>query len=454
MNITQARERMEEEAGSAASLRTESTEIEGQIQEIRRDKETIRQELAESEALEARTQEEITLFGRKLEEERKLETEALRTVSEWELKVDRMRQALGFKQSNVERIDGEIAKSRDELAEILEALETNRQEMERRQQNIVGIEETIAVSFQTQSNSEGRLKEAMAHKEELSARQKSFFSRREELSEKLSALDKETYRLNAQKEKLEESLESQINYMWDEYEITLSDAAALRNEEMTDLPAMKKEIASLRDQIKKLGDVNVNAIEDYKNLLERFTFMKNQRDDLVEAEKTLEGIIEELDTSMRKQFTEKFAEISREFDKVFKELFGGGKGTLELMPDEDILEAGIRIIAQPPGKKLQNMMQLSGGEKALTAIALLFAIQNLKPSPFCLLDEIEAALDDSNVGRFAKYLHKLTKNTQFIVITHRRGTMEQVDRLYGITMQEKGVSTLVSVSLIDRELTN
>ena len=155
---------------------------------------------------------------------------------------------------------------------------------------------------------------------------------------------------------------------------------------------------------------------------------------------------------MRKQFNEKFAEIGREFDKVFKELFGGGKGTLELMEDEDILEAGIRIIAQPPGKKLQNMMQLSGGEKALTAIALLFAIQNLKPSPFCLLDEIEAALDENNVTRFAKYLHKLTKNTQFIVITHRRGTMEKADRLYGITMQEKGVSTLVSVNLIDKEL--
>lgn len=454
LNISQARERMEEEAGSAASLRTESAEIEGQIQEIKKDKETIRQELADSEALEARIQEQITLSGQKLEEERRLETESQGAVSEWELKVDRMRQALGFKQSNVERIDGEIAKSRDELAEILEALESNRQEMERRQQNIVEIEKTISASFQAQSDSEGRLKAAMEHKEELASRQKGFFTRREELSEKLSALDKETYRLNAQKEKLEESLESQINYMWDEYEITLSDAAALRNEEMTDLPAMKKEIASLRDQIKKLGDVNVNAIEDYKNLLERYTFMKTQRDDLVEAEKTLEGIIDELDASMRKQFTEKFAEISREFDKVFKELFGGGKGTLELMPDEDILEAGIRIIAQPPGKKLQNMMQLSGGEKALTAIALLFAIQNLKPSPFCLLDEIEAALDDSNVGRFAKYLHKLTKNTQFIVITHRRGTMEQVDRLYGITMQEKGVSTLVSVSLIDKELTN
>ena len=155
---------------------------------------------------------------------------------------------------------------------------------------------------------------------------------------------------------------------------------------------------------------------------------------------------------MRRQFTEQFARIAGEFDKVFKELFGGGKGTLELMEDEDILEAGIRIIAQPPGKKLQNMMQLSGGEKALTAISLLLAIQNLKPSPFCLLDEIEAALDDSNVTRFAQYLHKLTKNTQFIVITHRRGTMTAADRLYGITMQEKGVSTMVSVSLLENEL--
>ena len=188
--------------------------------------------------------------------------------------------------------------------------------------------------------------------------------------------------------------------------------------------------------------------------MERYTFLKNQHDDLIEAEKTLEGIIQELDTAMRKQFAEKFEEIRREFDKVFKELFGGGKGTLELIEDEDILEAGVRIIAQPPGKKLQNMMQLSGGEKSFTAIALLFAIQSLKPSPFCLLDEIEAALDEGNVSRFAKYLNKLTKSTQFIVITHRRGTMEQADRLYGITMQEKGVSTLVSVNLIDNALDN
>ena len=166
----------------------------------------------------------------------------------------------------------------------------------------------------------------------------------------------------------------------------------------------------------------------------------------------IEAIIKELDEAMRKQFAERFELIRQEFNVVFRELFGGGKGELELIEDEDVLEAGIRIIAQPPGKKLQNMMQLSGGEKALTAISLLFAIQNLKPSPFCLLDEIEAALDDSNVKRYASYLHKLTKNSQFIVITHRRGTMASADMLYGITMQEKGVSTLVSVSLIEDDL--
>ena len=196
----------------------------------------------------------------------------------------------------------------------------------------------------------------------------------------------------------------------------------------------------------------MNAIEEYKEVAERYEFLNTQRNDIVEAEADLEAIIAELDEGMRKTFKEKFEEIKIEFDKVFKSLFGGGKGTLELMEDEDILEAGVKIIAQPPGKKLQNMMQLSGGEKAMSAIALLFAIQNLKPSPFCLLDEIEAALDEANVNKFAKYLHKLTNHTQFIIITHRRGTMAVTDRLYGITMQEKGISTLVSVNLIEDEL--
>ena len=452
LNVIKAKERKEEASESSLELKNEEREIESQIQEIRLSKEEISRELQDSETLEKQTEGKIKECQVLLDEKRSEESENLAGVNALEVEVEKMLQQQGFHQQNVDRINAELERSKSELSEIEEGLLGNTGDIEQKENNIRQIEETIQASHTSQSDTEKQLQEDITKKEELSAKQKNFFKDREALSEKMAGLDKEVYRLNAQREKLQDMTESQINYMWDEYEITLSDASGMRNEELNDLPAMKRDISTLKDQIKKLGDVNVNAIEDYKNLMERYSFLKTQHDDLIEAEKTLEGIITELDTAMRKQFHEKFGEISREFDKVFKEMFGGGKGTLELMEDEDILEAGIRIIAQPPGKKLQNMMQLSGGEKALTAIALLFAIQNLKPSPFCLLDEIEAALDESNVSRFAKYLHKLTRHTQFIVITHRRGTMEQVDRLYGITMQEKGVSTLVSVNLIDKEL--
>ena len=452
MNVMQARDKKSETEEGFGELKTEEQDIELQIKEIQVGKDEIARELEDSETLEKNVEVQIAEFQKQLEEKRTEESGQAAKVSEWDVEVEKMRQSEDFQRQNLERVEGEIARHTAELTEVQEGLHLGKEEVERKKESILEIEKTIASSYTAQTDAEQKLKDDIAAKEELSAKQKNFFTSREELSERMTALDKEVYRLNSQKERMEESIESQINYMWDEYEITLSDAESLKDETMNDLPAMKKEITALKDAIRKLGDVNVNAIEDYKNLMERYTFLKTQHDDLVEAEKTLLGIIEELDTSMRKQFNEKFAEINREFDKVFKELFGGGKGTLELIEDEDVLEAGIRIIAQPPGKKLVNMMQMSGGEKSLTAICLLFAIQNLKPSPFCLLDEIEAALDESNVGRFAKYLHKLTKNTQFIVITHRRGTMEKADRLYGITMQEKGVSTLVSVNLIDKEL--
>ncbi|MCM1252361.1 MAG: chromosome segregation protein SMC [Clostridium sp.] len=452
LNVEQARERKSEAVEGSEALQNEDMEMEEQIKEIKQGKEDIIRELEDSEKLEKSVEAQIAEFQSRLEKERAEESEQSAKVSEWDVEVEKMRQKEEFHRQNVERIVGEIERHEAELKEVKDGLQLSKEEVERKKESILEIEKTILASHTTQSDTEIKLQEDIAAKEELSAKQKNFFKEREELSNQMNSLDKEVYRLNAQKERLETSIESQINYMWDEYEITLSDAASMRNEEMSDLSAMKKDISRLKDEIRKLGDVNVNAIEDYKNLMERYTFLKTQHDDLVEAEQTLLGIIEELDTSMRKQFNEKFGEINREFDKVFKELFGGGKGSLELIEDEDVLEAGIRIIAQPPGKKLVNMMQMSGGEKSLTAICLLFAIQNLKPSPFCLLDEIEAALDENNVGRFAKYLHKLTKSTQFIVITHRRGTMEKADRLYGITMQEKGVSTLVSVNLIDKEL--
>jgi chromosome segregation protein len=363
-------------------------------------------------------------------------------------------QSAGFLLENIERINREIEKYDTEREELIQNAKAAKEDVMKKRQDIEEIQKTILASDDSFSQMSEELKNSTEKREAMSAEYRGFFQKQEEISERKNNLDKEIYRLNGQREKLREADEYQTNYMWQEYELTPHAAEELRSEEYQDLAALKRMITEVKDDIRKLGDVNVNAIEQYKEVSERYGFLKAQHDDLIQAEQTLVGIIEELDTGMRKQFTEKFSEIQKEFDKSFRQLFGGGHGTLELVEDEDILECGIRIIAQPPGKKLQNMMQLSGGEKALTAIALLFAIQALKPSPFCLLDEIEAALDDSNVGRFAGYLNKLTKNTQFIVITHRRGTMTAADRLYGITMQEKGVSTLVSVNLIDQQLDN
>jgi chromosome segregation protein len=296
---------------------------------------------------------------------------------------------------------------------------------------------------------EEQIKTILESREQWTVRRRELLKLRDEGSEQINRLDKEAYRLEAQREKYSEQMQGYIDYLWNEYELTPVAAREYRHPDYQEIAQVRKVSQQLKQSIKELGHVNVNAIEEYKEVSERYTFLKGQHDDLIHAEENLKKIIEELENGMREQFMTQFAEIKKEFNKVFKELFGGGTGTLELMDGDDILTCGINIIAQPPGKKLQNMMQLSGGEKALTAICLLFAILNLKPSPFCLLDEIEAALDDANVVRYADYLNKLKEDTQFIVITHRRGTMVAADRLYGITMQEKGISTLVAVDLIE-----
>ena len=453
LNVQNEEERQKEQKAGYSDLKAENDEIENKIEEIAREKEAAESALLSSENTEKLCTEKVEKFQKELEGLHQIEEAENEKVSKWDIEYEKIAQKQEFQQQNIDRVDADIETEEKALLEIQEAMAENAAALEQNKHDIEEIKLTIEASADVQSGATKELDEKKERKLALSESQKEFFGKTEELNKQMSDLEKEVIRLTSKKEKCQESIESHINYMWNEYEITLSDAAELRDEEMTDVPAMRKETNSLKDSIRKLGDVNVNAIEDYKNLMERYTFMKTQHDDLIEAERQLKEIIKELDESMRKQFIEQFRLINNEFDKVFKEMFGGGKGSLELAEDEDVLEAGIRINAQPPGKKLVNMMQMSGGEKALTAIALLFAIQNLKPSPFCLLDEIEAALDENNVVRFAKYLHKLS-STQFIVITHRRGTMESADRLYGITMQEKGVSTLVSVNLIDKELTN
>ncbi len=452
MNVEQTQVRQREAQERFERFREEQSNLERQLRTIAENEESIQMELETSQSLEQELNAEIETLQRDLESEKEEESTRLKESEKVHLALAGFEQQNAFIEENITRINDEIEKFEAELKELDRNKDNASEEIREKEDKISELRKTIEDSKELYNEIEKEIGEQSEKREELNQKHKNFLKMREELSKHISALDKECFRLNSQKEFYEASSEKQMNYMWEEYEITYNHAMELRDPNLTDLSLMKRQIQTLKNEIRQLGTVNVNAIEDYKNVSERYEFLKGQHDDLVEAEATLVQIIDELDTAMRKQFSEQFKRIAEEFNIVFRELFGGGKGTLELMEDEDILEAGIRIIAQPPGKKLQNMMQLSGGEKALTAISLLFAIQNLKPSPFCLLDEIEAALDDNNVTRFAQYLHKLTKYTQFIVITHRRGTMSAADRLYGITMQEKGVSTLVSVDLLENEL--
>ncbi len=448
----QAEEQLSVSRISRNSLEKENADIDRQIGEVEENSRAILSELNASEAAEEEIQKktgEMEEHASRLQEQRDQSAAALEQVR---VEYAAYAEKKNFTESDISRIEGEIARLQEEDDSVAAASVGGAAEIREKEAQIAEILAGIRASEQQAAACEEEQEKLREDKKVLSGQHKSFFDRRDELSQRISRLDKECFRLESQREKLEEAKEEQAAYLWEEYELTPSEAEARKNPQFTDRRGMKKEISSLKEGIRALGPVNVNAIEDYKNLLERHTFLAAQHEDLVKSEETLTGIITELDNGMRKQFREKFSAIQTEFDRAFRELFGGGHGSLELDPEADVLEAGISIIAHPPGKKLQNMMQLSGGEKSLTAIALLFAIQNLKPSPFCLLDEIEAALDDSNVSRFSNYLHKLTKNTQFIVITHRRGTMTAADRLYGITMQEKGVSTLISVNLIEEKL--
>ena len=363
-------------------------------------------------------------------------------------------QKTDFLAETVDRLSRELLSLSGEREELLSGRSAGYERIREKEGEIQSLTESIRHLKEGAERLSSEIQEQQQKKEALSADKKDFFEKREALSERSVSLERERLRIEAQKEKETQRFDSQTEYIWNEYELTASDAQEWYREELGDTAVLKKEAAELRKAIRSLGPVNLQALEDYKSVSERYEFLSAQQKDLTASEEAILKIIEDLDQGMKRQFNEKFARIREEFDQVFKLLFGGGQGDLRLMQEEgeDVLSAGIAIIAQPPGKKLQNMMQLSGGEKALTDIALLFAIQNMKPSPFCLLDEIEAALDDSNVSRFARYLHRLTEHTQFILITHRRGTMEAADRLYGVTMQEKGVTALVSVDLVSSQL--
>lgn len=344
-----------------------------------------------------------------------------------------------------QRIQQEITANEQSVKSKNEQIEQSKQENVNLQNSIVEIEGKIKKIREEVKNSGAKIDEL---KQDRTNKNDKLADLEEQINEKFKVIEdlkSQLVKIDVKKSKIQEELSETINKLWDEYELTPNSVEGY--EKPKNISETKKQVNSLRVEMREMGSVNLESIEEYKKIKERYDFMSEQRLDLESTMSKLRKIITDMTGIMKEQFKEKFKEINKNFGEVFAELFGGGKAEVALEDEQNILECGIEITAQPPGKKLQNMLLLSGGEKALTAIALLFAILKINPAPFCVLDEIEAALDDVNVYRYAEYLKKFAIDTQFLVITHRKGTMEAADSVYGVTMEESGISKLLSMKL-------
>ena len=310
--------------------------------------------------------------------------------------------------------------------------------------NIAQLEEQAAQLRNRSKDTKTNIVGYIERKNELDARVSVLLQEERSKSSDREKLSAEVVRLEERKGVMQKELDDTVSKLYDEYQLTRSEAIEL-NIDLGDIAEARRKLQELKNKIRALGNVNVAAIDEYKEVSERYEFMSAQIADIEKSKSELEKLIGELTAKMAAQFREQFAKINRHFGETFSELFDGGKAELLLEDEHNVLECPIEIKVQPPGKNVQNIDLLSGGEKGLSAIALLFAILKVSPAPFCFFDEVEAALDDVNVVRYAQYARRMTKNTQFILITHRRGTMEEADILYGVTMQEKGVSKLLEL---------
>ncbi|MCL2456848.1 MAG: chromosome segregation protein SMC, partial [Defluviitaleaceae bacterium] len=406
---------------------------------------TAKAELTQNELFFENARANLENYQKEIEQNRREHTEEADVITELRVEISRREDRILHATQNITRFEKEIITHKEEIQKILgeissndsaiknlrKSAELNATELERIQINLQSARDELTQSEQEKNSFEDEIsKIEAAEREKIDA---------------ISLMEREIARLEAKKENLDTSSHRLHNEIWEEYGLTLHTAHNFR---LDDLKNLHKRGQQLKFELSQMQNVNIGANESYKSIRERHEFLSAQRDDILGAEAELFELISKLTAQMETQFAEKFEEIAAHFQIVFKEMFEGGKAGLRLLDKENLLESGIEIIAQPPGKSLQNLMLLSGGERALTAIALLFAILRMKPSPFCVLDEIESALDDANVTRFANYLKLYAKGTQFIIITHRKGTMEAADNLYGVTMEEKGISKLVSVTLV------
>lgn len=431
-------------------LQVEYNELEQGIKALREDTEEEQKRLSSIE-------ESIELLRKTIEENqlKNKEEQASRDaihmdINDYKVSVNSIIESINQTKETIERMTEEKSILAESIQKRLEVQVKNNERIEALKSEIAGIKQKIQGYKEIKT---GKNLKFEALQDEVAVLEEDVSQMVDALSshnETIRALQEEYGKLEVRQAKLQTELEAIQNRLWDEYELTYQTAEEYKKE-IQGIKKTQERINELKTAIRELGPVNVSAIEDYSKTMERFRFLTAQKEDLVKSEEKLNRVIREMTSIMKKQFIEEFHKINYNFNVVFRELFEGGRAEVVLVNPEDVLESEIEIIAQPPGKKLQNMLLLSGGERALTAIALLFAILKMRPVPFCILDEIEAALDDSNVYRFAEYIRRFTDTTQFIVITHRKGTMEYSDALYGVTMQEYGISSVVSLKLGDMD---
>ena len=427
------------------NLKNEQAKAEENQKEIKINKEKNEKEIEEITEKNSEKQKEVDEYSLKNKDSQQYIDDLNLDITNLKISVSSFNESETSIQEMTEMINKEIETHTKNNENKKQQIEKSKQENEELKQSIEKTKkqiEEINLKVANSGDSIEKLKKERTEKNEKLSKKEEEQTQEFKIIEDLKA---QIVKLEVKKTKTEEDITNIINKMWEEYELTPNNVENYNKPENVALTQRK--VNNLRNDIKELGSVNVDSIEEYKNLKQRYDFMCEQRLDLENTMAKLRKMIQDMMTIMKEQFKEKFELINKNFGEVFKELFGGGMAEVTLTDEENILECGIDITVQPPGKKLQSMTLLSGGEKAFTAIALLFAILKINPAPFCVLDEIEAALDDVNVYRYAEYLKKFSKETQFLVITHRKGTMEAADTVYGVTMEEKGISKLLSMKL-------
>jgi chromosome segregation protein len=445
-HLAQVEENIKKTSARMDMLKQEREQLDRQLCEISRELDKYQQELTAIELDISEAKKTIAEHQDKHKEDQTVRDALHADITDFKISVNSIRESMDTVKETTER----LANERDTLLKGIARKGIEKTKSLEEIKNLQLLNEGLnAVIKKHEEEKSGKTFELDRLSEERKVLEEDLYdivNKINDANKNILLLQEEYSRVEVKKAKLETEMEALQDRMWNEYELTYSSALLLKKD-IGSLTQAQKKINELRNSIKELGAVNIASIEEYIKSKERFEFMSEQRSDMEQAREKLLRVVQEMTTIMKKQFLEQFKLINDNFNIVFKELFNGGRASLLIADQENVLESGIEIEVQPPGKKLQNMMLLSGGERAFTAIALLFAILRMKPSPFCVLDEIEAALDDANVYRFADYLKRYSAQTQFIMVTHRKGTMEGSDMLYGVTMQEHGVSRIVSMKM-------